>query len=163
MKRMNRTAVWILSGFIAGAFMGCASSHPDMLKEMEGYVLPGESEKEPGKAMIYVVRPSGLGALIRFNIFVDDVKKDEMEAGNNRGSQYFYFNVGPGVHKLFSVAENTAEMELAFKADSTYFIQQDTQMGLIMARNSLTVVEPLEGKYDVKKTSPGTFTRKSFP
>ncbi len=122
--------------------MGCAASRPpDMQKAIEGYTLPGAGEREAGKAMVYVVRPSGVGPLIRFNIFVDDVKLDSMEAGYNRGNQYFYFNLAPGDHKLFSVAENVAELPLEVEANGTYFIRQDAQVGIIMARNDLTRVD----------------------
>jgi hypothetical protein len=152
----------ILFYFLA-TFVGCAVSRPEMLKETEGYSLPGGLDREPGKAMVYIVRPSSVGTLIRFNVYVDDVNKDSMEAGYNRGNQYFYFNIGPGKHKLFSVAENTADMELTFNADSIYFVRQDAQMGIVMARNSLAVVDSVEGRYYVKKASPGTSKRKSFP
>src|ERR1043165_506922 len=51
---------------------GCASApSPEAMKaEIASFQLP--KLPEPGKAICYVVRPSGAGALIKFNVFVDD-------------------------------------------------------------------------------------------
>jgi hypothetical protein len=142
---------------------GCAGvSRQDMLKESEGFQLPGDADKVPGKAMVYVVRPSAVGTLVRFNVFVDNTKEDSLEAGFNRGAQHFWFTVAPGPHKLLSVAENTADMEIDFKADSVYYVRQDAKMGIVMARNNLVQIDEVEGKYNLKKTKLGTVKRKSF-
>jgi hypothetical protein len=141
---------------------GCAGvTRQDMLRETEDFDLPGA--REPGKASVYIVRPSAVGALIRFNVFVGKLDVDTLEAGFTRGNQYLHFNVGPGHKTLYSVAENTASMSLGFHPDSTYFIRQDAQMGFVMARNALVLVDSVEGKYYVKKTSLGTIMRPSFP
>jgi hypothetical protein len=131
-----------------------------MIQEAGEYELPGP--REAGKAMVYVVRPSSVGALIRFNVYVGEFT-DEFEAGSTRGNQHLYFTASPGELKVFSQAENKAEIPLVLKADSTYFIRQDAKMGIIMARNSLTLVDSVEGKYHVKKTGPGTIKRRTFP
>jgi len=145
------------------AFFGCAGvTRQDMIREAEGFQLPGQSDKEAGKAMVYVVRPSSVGALIRFNVFVDNTKEDTLEAGFTRGGQHFWFNIGPSPRKLLSVAENTAEIEIDFKADSIYFVRQDASMGFVMARNKLVQIDEVEGKYSLKKTELGTLKRKSF-
>lgn len=141
---------------------GCAGvTREDMLREADAFDLPGQ--REPGKASVYIVRPSGVGTLIRFNVFVDKLDVDTLEAGFTRGREYLHFNVGPGQRTIFSVAENTATMTLGFRPDSTYFIRQDAQMGFVMARNSLALMDSVEGKYYVRRTTPGTLLRPSFP
>ena len=107
---------------------------------------------------MYVVRPSGTGKLIRFNVFVDD-QEAASEMGFTRGSQYIYFNVRPGEHKIYSKAENWAEAQISAKAGEIIFIQQEPSMGVIMARNSISRIEDLQGKYHVKKLEPGTIIK----
>jgi hypothetical protein len=134
---------------------GCASlPSPDEMKaETAGYQLP--KLPDDGKAIVYVVRPSSLGALIRFNVFVDN-REDSSEVGYTRGSQYIYFQVLPGEHKIYSKAENWAETAVSAKAGDIVYFQQDPVLGVIMARNSIFKIEDLQGKYSVKTLKLGT-------
>jgi hypothetical protein len=111
-------------------------------------------------ALIYVVRPSQLGGLVRFNVFVND-QEAKSEVGYTRGSQYIYFPVKPGKHRIYSKAENWAESELDVKAGEVIFIQQEPAMGIIMARNSIFKIDDIQGKYHVKTLSIGTFIGKN--
>lgn len=113
---------------------------------------------QPGKVMVYVVRPASLGGLIRFNVFVDG-KEPESEVGYTRGSQYIYFTLAPGNHQILSKAENWAEANVSAKAGDIIFIEQEASMGLLMARNSLTRIEEVPGKYHVKHLTLGTLLR----
>jgi hypothetical protein len=140
------------------AITGCASlPSPEVMKaETAQFQLP--KLPEAGKAIVYVVRPQGAGALIRFNVFVDD-QEAASEMGYTRGSQYIYFNVTPGEHKLFSKAENWAEMNVSAKAGDIIFIQQEPSMGIIMARNNIFKIEDYQGKYHVKTLTMGTIIK----
>lgn len=137
---------------------GCATlpSTEKMALELSGYNLPKQSE--PESALIYVVRPSSMGTLIRFNVFVDD-KEDSSEMGYTRGSQYLYFFVSPGKHTIFSKAENWAEINIDLKEGETVFLKQNPAMGIIMARNDLELIQEVEGKYHVKNTSIGVIKK----
>jgi hypothetical protein len=134
---------------------GCASlPSPEAMKaETANFQLP--KLPDSGKAIVYVVRPSSLGGLIRFNVFVDD-QEAASEMGFTGASQYIYFQVAPGDHKIYSKAENWAELQLSAKAGDIFFIEQEPTMGIIMARNSLTKIEEVPGKYHVKKLAVGT-------
>jgi hypothetical protein len=157
---MQRRLVLGLSFAVAALALttGCATlPAPDVMKaETAGFQLP----KLPadGQAMVYVVRPSGLGGLIRFNVFVDD-KEPASEMGYTRSSQYIYFTLPPGKHVIYSKAENWAEIPVEASAGDVIFIQQDPTMGVIMARNSLAKVDDLQGKYHVKKLTVGTILK----
>jgi hypothetical protein len=146
-----------LAGAVA-ALTACASmpSPEQMRAETASYQLPKLPEN--GKAIVYVVRPSGVGGLIRFNVFVDD-QEAASEMGFTRGSQYIYFNLTPGEHKILSKAENWAETMVTAKAGDIIFIQQDASMGIIMARNSIFKVEDYQGKYHVKTLTLGTIAK----
>lgn len=140
------------------ALTGCASlPSPEVMKaETATYQLP--KTPEPGKAIVYVVRPSGLGGLVRFNVFVDD-QEAPSEVGYTRSSQYIYFNLAPGEHKIYSKAENWAELQVKAAAGDIIYIQQEPSMGLIMARNNIFKLDDYQGKYQVKMLTVGTILK----
>jgi len=142
------------------SFSSCASlpKPEEMKKDIAGFELP----KLPldGKAIVYVVRPSSAGTLVRFNVYVDD-KEAESEMGYTRGSEYIYFSLEPGDHQILSLAENWAETNVAAKAGDIIFIQQNAQMGIIMARNSISSIQDYVGKYHVKHSSLGTIIKEA--
>ena len=127
-----------------------------MRADIVGYNLP--KLPEDGKAVVYVVRPSNLGGLIRFNVFIDD-KEPESEMGYTRGAQYIYFNLEPGDHQILSKAENWAETNVHANDGDIIFIQQSAKMGIIMARNSIFKLDDYEGKYHVKHLKAGTMIK----
>lgn len=155
---MRRTiAGWFVIASIA-MLAGCASlPSPEVMKaEIATYQLPKSPDQ--GKAMVYVVRPSGLGGIVRFNVFLND-QEPESEMGYTRASQYVYFSVPPGDHKIYSKAENWAEILASVKAGDIIFIQQEPSIGIIMARNSLSLLQDYEGKYLVKILTLGTLIK----
>jgi hypothetical protein len=139
-------------------FSGCASlPKPEEMKtDIVGYELP--ELPEAGKAIVYVVRPSSVGSLIRFNVFVDD-EEASSEMGFTRGSEYIYFNLMPGSHRILSKAENWAEATVTANEGDIIFIQQDAEMGLLMARNSIFQLPDYQGKYQVKHLELGTIIK----
>ena len=79
--------------------------------------------------------------------------------GFTRSSQYIYFNLKPGEHKIYSKAENWAETSVSAKAGDIIFIQQEPTMGILMARNNLFMLKDYEGKYHVKTLTAGTILK----
>jgi hypothetical protein len=139
---------------------GCASS-PSMEKmqaEVAQYSLPKAATADKG--LVYVVRPSNSGMMVRFNVFLDD-KEAESEMGYNRGNQYIYFYVTPGSHVISSKAENWAEMPVTVKAGEVVYLKQEVEIGVMMARNSLKRLNDVEGRYLVKDAALGTITKES--
>ncbi|MFN5802585.1 MAG: DUF2846 domain-containing protein [Burkholderiales bacterium] len=137
---------------------GCANlpSTEVMKAETDSYKLPKLPEE--GKAIVYVVRPTNLGGLVRFNVYVND-QEASSEMGYTRGSQYIYFNLLPGNHKIFSKAENWAEIPVSANAGDIIFIQQEPAVGFLMARNNLFKIEQIPGKYHVKTLTLGTIIK----
>jgi len=144
-----------LLALLVAAFTGCASlPSPDAMRAaVADYKLP--KLPEDGKAIVYVVRPSMMGTLIRFNVFVDN-QEPQSEVGYTRGSQYIYFTLTPGEHQILSKAENWAQTSVTAKAGDIFFIQQEPAMGVLMARNNLFKLEDYVGKYHVKTLTLGT-------
>ena len=139
-------------------FTGCGSTiSPEVMKkEIVNYKLPKQAEK--GKALVYTVRPSSVGGLVKFNMHVDD-KTAESEMGYTKGGQYIYFNLTPGTHTLYSDAENWADLTVTAKAGDIIFVEQIPQMGILYARNTLQPLESIKGKYHVKKLTLGTILK----
>jgi|LauGreDrversion4_1035100.scaffolds.fasta_scaffold69048_2 hypothetical protein len=139
-------------------FQGCASlpSNEEMKVEITGYQLP--RQPSTGKALVYIVRPSAVGGLIRFNVFVDS-QADEAEVGYTRGGQYIYFGVDPGTRKILSKAENWAEWTIKANAGEVIYLQQEPAIGVIMARNNMFPIDETQGKYYVKTLSVGTLKK----
>ena len=134
----------------------CAVSLEKMKQETENYKLPFKPKKDG--AIIYVIRPSKLGGFIKFNVFLDD-KNQDSEMGYNLGSQHIYFLVNPGKYKIFSKAENWAELEVEVKVGDNVFIKQSAYPGFIMARNSLEILSETEGKFYLKNSVNGTIKK----
>jgi hypothetical protein len=154
----KRSIASYLVACAAVVLTGCASlPSPEVMKaETATYQLPKVPDE--GKAIVYVVRPSPLGGLVRFNVFVND-QEAASEMGYTRSSQYIYFNLPPGDHKIYSKAENWAETLVSAKAGDIIFIQQEPSMGIIMARNNIFKLEEYEGKYHVKTLTVGTIVK----
>ena len=135
----------------------CATVSLEQMKsETKGYSLPFKPKKD--NAIVYVVRPSMVGTLIRFNVFLDD-KQDSSEMGYTRGNEYVYFYVTPGSHTIMSKAENWADVTIDAKSGDQIFIKQNPTMGFIMARNNLQKLPETEGKFYIKKASMGTIKK----
>ena len=70
--------------------------------------------------------------------------------GFTRGSEYIYFNLMPGRHRILSKAENWAEATVTTNEGDIIFIQHDAKVDLLMARNSIFQLPDYHGKYQVK-------------
>jgi hypothetical protein len=153
-----RTLLTILTALAAIALAGCATLPPpdEMRADVAGFELPKMPEAD--KAIVYVVRPSGLGGIVRFNVFVDD-QEPESEMGYTRGSQYIYFNLLPGDHQILSKAENWAEINVTASPGNIIYVQQEPSMGVIMARNTLIKIQDYEAKYHIKRLELGTIKK----
>src|SRR5262249_55007293 len=112
-------------------------------------------EAPADKAMVYVVRPTMMGNKIQTKLAVDG-----RWVGVNRGNNYFYFTLDPGMHYFCSQPENHSVLALKVEAGKTYYLQQKITMGLLKARTKLVELEPDKGKEDVAKTHPSSFDTK---
>lgn len=151
-----------LSAVFVSAFLvvaqGCAAlpGGHEMASDIKGFQLPAEPHE--GKALVYVVRPSLLGKLINFNVFLDGQTPDT-EMGYTQGAEYIYFEVSPGEHVIQSKAENWAEIAISAKAGDIIFVKQDVRRGTVMAMNTLHLIDQTEGRYHVKHTSVGAINQ----
>ena len=143
------------------ALSSCVSlpSQQKMQSEVANYSLPKQNQGKD--TLVYVVRPSNIGALIKFNVFVDNKEKPS-EVGYTKGNEYIYFSVKPGSHTIFSKAENWAEIAIDGKPSETIFIKQNASMGFVMARNSVEKIDETEAKYHIRKAKVGLILKENL-
>jgi hypothetical protein len=120
--------------------------------EKESLPLP---EQPADKALIYVIRPTHIGAAIQTKLSVDG-----KWVGVNRANNYFYLVLDPGKHYFCSQAENRSVLSLAVEAGKTYYLQQKIRMGWAKAQNHLEVLEAEEGKKGLGKCKLSVFEEK---
>jgi hypothetical protein len=89
-------------------------------------------EPPPGKAIIYVIRPTMMGNKIQSKLAVNGEWK-----GANRGDNYFYLELAPGEYHFCSQAENRSLLTLTVEAGKTYYLQQKIQMGFMFDSSNL--------------------------
>lgn len=138
--------------------ISCASAptQEQMKSVAEKYTLPAKADG--ANAMIYVIRPSILAGLVGYDIYLDDTKGSS-KIGSNKGKKFIYFSVTPGKHKIFSKADNTAEIEIVAEAGKEIFIKQNASVGVLMGITNLEIINEIEAKYYLKKGSFGMIVK----
>ncbi|GGB18427.1 DUF2846 domain-containing protein [Puia dinghuensis] len=99
-----------------------------------------------GKALVYILRPSGFGALIKMG-----VRCDSVHIGSTGAGQYVYTMLDPGTHSLMSTAENKSSLNIMVEAGKIYYIRQQVKMGFAFAETGLKLEDDQQGQKDLKK------------
>lgn len=159
MKNFFRKLILSLLLFITIPSCISIPSSEIMQDQTKNFELPKKNDGQ--NVLVYVVRPSRFGAMIKFNVFVDH-KDDASKVGYTTGKKYIYFFVKPGPHKIFSTAENTAEIGINGSAGETIFMRQDPSTGFIWARNNLEIIDEIEAKYHIKDIKEGVILQEKF-
>ncbi len=135
MKKNLTCLLWIALIIL---FTGCSAVQKATLEaDAEAKTLsPSDSI-----ALVYIVRPNFLGTAIRFKVYCDDTY-----IGTTGGQRFIYTYQVPGTHLFTSKAENTSELAVELAAGNVYYIEQIPQMGIIMARNRLQLLDDVSGK-----------------
>jgi hypothetical protein len=143
--------VLVLTALLSVLLAGCGGvTRPQMIKAIEGYTPPVTLETNSQNALVYMVRPDGMAGLVSFETSID-----KTVLGRTMASQYIYFFLTPGSYKILSKAENTAYLDIITEAGKTYYIKQTPTMGLLFARNELSILDNIEGKYSLSISKPG--------
>jgi len=93
-------------------------------------------EPSADTALVYMIRPSTMGAAIRTWAFYDD----EL-IGVTRGRGYTFAHVPPGDRLFWSKAENTSALQVDVEAGKTYYFKQQIMPGIGKARVKLVPVD----------------------
>ena len=125
--------------FLATSIIFLFFTHPIFSQEND----PKSLSPASGKALIYIVRPSGYAMAVKFKVSFDG-----NEIGATKGKKFLYIMVSPGKHTIISKANNSAQMEIDVEAGKTYFIKQTATLG-ITASNELTLLDETTGRSDL--------------
>lgn len=101
----------------------------------------------PGKARIYVYRPSrfiGSGARLKVAI-------DSQFVGKTASGTFLMVEVDPGTHRISGVSmESDRGVVIDALADSSYFFKLWPKMGVLSARSGIELMDPVEGRHAVQ-------------
>lgn len=95
----------LILGLLFLFLTGCAGSSGYMVK-----ATPTEGPAQ-GKAMVYFMRPSGMGFAINFQIW-----DGTYFVGLSQAKSYFAYQCDPGKHLFLGIAENKAAIEADLNA-----------------------------------------------
>ena len=154
----QRYRLWLLL-FISLFFTACAGSSKYM--KPSKIMLTPTSEK----ALVRVMRPSGLGYAINFNIW-----DGEKVIGNSVAKSQFDYLADPGKHLFVAIAENKSFVEAELEAGKIYYLLTQVKMGLLKARVGLVPVNKgsefwdkvLEYETKLNKLQPDTNALKTW-
>ena len=103
--------------------VGCAGSSKYMAKAAP------VTAPSADKALVYFMRPSGLGFAINFQIWDGD-----RFIGLSQAKSYFGYQCDPGKHLFIGIAENKRGIEADLEAGKSYYIITQVRMGGWRAR-----------------------------
>ena len=116
--------VRIVPFIILVLLVGCAGSSPYMRK-----AVPVEGGASPGKAIVYFMRPSGMGFAVNFQIW----DRDRL-IGLSQAKSYFAYECDPGKHLFIGRAENKRGVDADIEAGKSYYVITQIKMGALKAR-----------------------------
>ena len=103
---------------------GCAGSSKYMRES-----TPLKKGPPPDKALVYFMRPSGIGFAIHFQIW-----DRKTLIGLSQAKSYFAYECEPGKHFFVGRAENKRGVEADLEAGKTYYIIAQVKLGGWKAR-----------------------------
>ena len=118
-----RTCIRIVPLFILIFIAGCAGSSQYMTKATP---IDGPSS---AKALVYFMRPSGIGFAINFQIWDGD-----HFIGLSQAKSYFAYQCDPGRHLFIGIAENKRGIEADLEEGKIYYILTQVNLGVWKAR-----------------------------
>jgi len=101
-----------------------------------------------GKAIVYLLRPSGFGTLVKMNLECDSV-----HIGSTKAFKYVYSILEPGTHTFLSKAENKKSLTITLESGKIYYIKQEVKMGVFFAETGLKLLDEGDGKKGLGKCS----------
>lgn len=103
------------------------------------YMMPATNMYSRGvpsnKAVVYFMRPSGMGFAVNFQIWDGDKL-----IGLSQAKSYFAYETNPGNHLFMGFAENQVAVNADLAAGKEYYIGTNVRMGAWKARMGFTPV-----------------------
>ncbi len=125
-----------------------------------------EIEKpQKGYAMVYVIRNNNLGALLKYEVYVDD-PSDSNKVGHNRINEYINFEVDPGKHKIYSRIWTLSQVSIDVKEGDIIFIAQGGAQHpyqlFIDPKTDLSIINEMQAKFLMQDLKLGKIDKKRY-
>jgi len=117
---------------------GCAGSSKYMVKSE-----PPKAGPPPDKSVVYVMRPSGFGFAVNFQVW----DRDRL-IGVSQAKSYFAYVCDPGKHLFIGIAENKVAVDADLAPGKSYYIITEPRMGGWKARLAMTPVSKGSENWD---------------
>lgn len=129
--------LWLLAGIL---FLGACAS-------VQRQAAPATPDRpKSGRALVFFYREKKFaGWGVGYN-----VRDGETRIGGLPNGSYFVYDTTPGAHTFSAATETKAERSLKLEAGKTYYIRGEIEMGMMVGRPYLTIVDPLEGAAAIK-------------
>jgi hypothetical protein len=129
MKGYRRIAIVTVMLSVFLMVMGCAGK--------SGYMVTATpaAGPAPGKALVYFMRPSGMGFAVHFQIWDSD-----HFVGLSQAKSYSVYECAPGTHLFIGIAENKVALKADLDAGKSYYVGTNVRVGWAKARMQLTPV-----------------------
>ena len=127
-----------------------------LAKKNNAVSLPVKPDQD--HAVIYIIRPSMFATQRRTVIHLDG-KGDDTIMGYNHGSQYIYFSVEPGEHRILAQdmeASTWVATSVEAAKGEVYFFSQDWVDGQRGERSRFTKIDAREAMAELLLAQPGT-------
>lgn len=124
---------------------GC-STVGKMPVEIEDAALALEPEED--EALVYIVRPSGMGSGVRIKTWCDGEY-----LGATGGGRFIFTHQDAGPHLFASKAENTSELQIELEGGRTYYLEHQIKLGVVQARANMVLLDEEEGREKLRKCS----------
>ena len=148
MKSITLLLALALAGSIASAqkMSNCGPAVHHSTKKVKEKDAVELTPLPADKAMVYVVRPTHLGAAIQTKLSMDG-----NWVGVTMANSYFVFLADPGKHDFCSQSENASRLTVNLEAGKIYYLQQHVRMGFFKAENELSQLDSHAGQEALKK------------
>ncbi|HKI97982.1 MAG TPA: DUF2846 domain-containing protein [bacterium] len=130
---------------LATALLAACSSHASLRKHSEA---DKRMPVPPGKALVYLYRPSPAGGTTVFDVAVNGAY-----IGKTLPGSYYLIEAPAGALDLQSLGDNTAELQLKVRPGKRYYVRQRYALSLFTGRASMAVMDPTSGRRGLAGTS----------
>lgn len=117
----------LVLAILLGIAISCAPTLGQVYKKVD--VIPSD------KAIVYIYRPSGMGALVYY-----DVKANGKVVTTLYSGTYFPYAADPGEIEFSAKTEASDSVTIDVKASQTYFLKGTVGVGFFVGHPHLTVV-----------------------
>jgi hypothetical protein len=138
--------VILIVAIVSISFLSSCATVP-MAPMGQDSTLKAFSQPAVDKAGLYIFRTSGVGTLLKKNVYVDGVL-----LGETAPKTYFYKEITPGQHQISTESE-FGDNAITFQAEGgrNYFCQQYIKMGVFVGGANVKMVSEQEGMRKVSK------------